>query len=58
MQKGTGYTISANVGMGLPPERMNEVCQIMFKRFGYIWKDYIPGRMTIVSCVKSEDVEK
>lgn len=50
--------VKNEIGAGIPVDRVLELHQLQFKKFGYIWKDIIPGAPPIVSTTRPEDSEK
>lgn len=58
MKQRLNYGLPFILGDGIPISRMLELQQLRFKRYGYIWKDIVPGMPPIVYTARPEDIEK
>lgn len=56
--KSTSEAWFIGLGDGIPISRMLELQRLRFKRYGYIWRDIVPGMPPIVYTARPEDIEK
>jgi len=55
---GTAWTYFPVVGHGMEPKQQIDIIRHHAKKYGKIWKEHLPGGMTLVSTVNTGDTEK